>query len=115
MSKSFPGRYNDKMIFQNDDTSFLLEIHKKERIVADPGFQGLSNFNIDSPPSDNHKSIGYRVHAQRRQIIERVNEGIKNWAICREKLRFTTNSKLLEIHNQYYRIIGNFVNLFRTF
>jgi len=103
------------MIFQRDDMEFLLEIHNDEFICADAGFSGLNTFNIICPPSNDHKSIPYRVHSQRRQIIERVNEAIKNWAICKEKLRFTQNERLLHIHNQYYRIVANFVNLFRTF
>jgi len=56
-----------------------------------------------------------KINSQLRVIVENMNAAIKDFAICREKLRYIPNELIYSIHQEYYTIVSGIINIHREF
>jgi hypothetical protein len=85
LSSSYPGSFNDNDIFKLESEKFLTQLETHERGFGDAGFVGLSDFQVFSTPTEQTPLRNAFSHF--RIIVENVIANLKDWAICRERLR----------------------------
>ena len=85
MSKSYGGSYSDRQIMDKEH-DFLYVMRKNEKIFADHGFTGMYDWNIYTPPTERNEL--YSAHSHFRIISENMMKHIKEYASCREKMRY---------------------------
>ncbi len=113
VSKSYPCSYNDLDIMKLDHAEWSTQLQAREFGMGDSGFNGLQELNIPVCTADCIPSREFTKEYNHYRIrVENVFADIKDWAACKQQLRFRLENKeqILATHHKIWTVVSAFVN-----
>jgi len=112
LSPSVPGSVGDLVLARQTESEWGPHLIR-DGIMGDEGFNGLEKTGHRVLTSEKFSDFGH-IFSSFRIRVENVLACIKNWRICKDKLRFKINEKdeILEKHHKIWTIVSIFVNKF---
>jgi hypothetical protein len=109
ISKSYPGSYNDVMLFNFPENYFWHELDREEFIAADKGFIGLDHMHScltpikkmnGQPLTDAEETFNHEF-ASHWCIVENVFSRIKQWKCCTTMFKCDERDLQASLVNSY--------------
>ena len=118
LSPSYGGSRNDMMVYDFPENHIHIKLDQDEAICSDLGYRGLQNYHLNVIIPSNRKNMQADEEEREcnkksiRVMVENVIRRIKEWKICKEKIRFPTDdlNELLTTHHKLWTICSVLVN-----